>query len=136
MELQGKLVHVERMRMRWGDLDAMGHMNNTVYFRLIEQARISWFESLGIDPATQKEGPLLGSVCCRFRIPILYPAELAVSILAGRPRNSSFLLASAISDERDAARVYATAEATMVWVDLAEGKSRPLPDWLRKLMAA
>ena len=39
-----KLVHVERIPIRWGDMDAMGHVNNTVYFRYMEQARIGWFE--------------------------------------------------------------------------------------------
>ena len=41
-----KLVHTERIAIRWGDMDAMGHVNNTVYFRYMEQARIAWFESL------------------------------------------------------------------------------------------
>jgi len=41
-----KLVHVERIPIRWGDMDAMGHVNNTVYFRYMEQARISWFDAL------------------------------------------------------------------------------------------
>jgi acyl-CoA thioester hydrolase len=36
------------MPIRWGDMDAFGHVNNTVYFRYMEQARISWFEQLGI----------------------------------------------------------------------------------------
>jgi len=39
-----KLVHIERIPVRWGDMDAMGHVNNTVYFRFMEQTRISWFE--------------------------------------------------------------------------------------------
>jgi hypothetical protein len=43
---QRKLVHTERIEIRWGDMDAMGHVNNTVYFRYMEQARIGWFESL------------------------------------------------------------------------------------------
>jgi len=41
-----KLVHVERIPVRWGDMDAMAHVNNTVYFRYMEQTRISWFEAL------------------------------------------------------------------------------------------
>jgi acyl-CoA thioester hydrolase len=131
MQVPGKLVHVEKMRMRWGEGDALGHMNNTVYFRYLEQARISWFDSLGIDYSV--EGPVLGSISCRFRIPVVYPADLAVSIHASNARNSSFTLASAITDHSDN-RIYATAEAVMVWIDLAQGKSRPLPDWLRNLI--
>jgi acyl-CoA thioester hydrolase len=132
MQLAGRLVHVERMKMRWADMDALGHMNNTVYFRCLEQARISWFDGLGIDYTDRTQAPILGSVSCRFRIPVVYPADLAISLYAGRPRNRSFVLSSAITDEKDPARVYATGEAVMVWIDLRDGKSRPLPDWLRQ----
>jgi acyl-CoA thioester hydrolase len=61
--------------MRWGDMDALGHMNNTVYFRYLEQARISWFDSIGCDYRTQAEGPILGSISCRFVLPAVYPAD-------------------------------------------------------------
>ena len=132
MQLAGRLVHVERMKMRWADMDALGHMNNTVYFRCLEQARISWFDGLGIDYADRTQAPILGSVSCRFRIPVVYPADLAISLYAGPPRNSSFVLSSAITDEQEPTRIYATGEAVMVWIDLSDRKSRPLPDWLRQ----
>jgi len=132
MQLAGKLVHVEHMRMRWADMDALGHMNNTVYLRYLEQARISWFDRLGVDYSARTEGPVLGSVRCRFRIPAVYPADLAISLYADRPRNSSFVLRSAITDEKQPQRVYATGEAVMVWIDLTDGKARPLPQWLRQ----
>ena len=38
-----KLVHTLQMPIRWGDMDAMGHVNNTLYFRYLETARIAWF---------------------------------------------------------------------------------------------
>ena len=131
LQLEGRLVHVEHLKMRWGDMDALGHMNNTVYFRCLEQARISWCDRLGLDYRRQPEGPILGSISCRFRIPIVYPADLAVSLYAGKPRTSSFVLSSSISDEHEPSRVYATGEAVMVWIDLAQGKARPLPDRIR-----
>jgi acyl-CoA thioester hydrolase len=132
MQLAGRLVHVEPMKMRWADMDALGHMNNTVYFRCLEQARISWFDGLGIDYADRTQAPILGSVGCRFRIPIIYPADLVISLYAGKPRSSSFVLSSAITDGKQPERVYATGEAVMVWIDLADGRSRPLPQWLRQ----
>lgn len=136
MEKQGKLVHVEVMRMRWGDMDVLGHMNNTVYFRYLEQARISWFDSIKVDYRTQTEGPVLGNMNCRFRIPVVYPAELSVSVRLGGVRRSSFPLYSDIYETSDPTRIYATSEAMMVWIDLKEGKSRPVPDWLRALAPA
>ena len=42
------------MPIRWGDMDAFGHVNNTVYFRYMEQVRISWFEQLGIAGGTAR----------------------------------------------------------------------------------
>ena len=41
-----KQVHEMVIPIRWGDMDAMGHVNNTVYFRYMEQARIEWLESI------------------------------------------------------------------------------------------
>ena len=48
-----KLVHTMRMPIRWGDMDAMGHVNNTVYFRYIEQARISWLDEIACAPRSK-----------------------------------------------------------------------------------
>jgi acyl-CoA thioester hydrolase len=45
MEHRKKLVHVTHIPIRWGDMDAYGHVNNTVYFRYMEQARVEWLES-------------------------------------------------------------------------------------------
>jgi acyl-CoA thioester hydrolase len=47
MEHHRKLVYSNQMPIRWGDQDAMGHVNNTVYFRYMEQTRIEWLESFG-----------------------------------------------------------------------------------------
>jgi len=134
MQLAGKLVHVEHMRMRWADMDALGHMNNTVYLRCLEQARISWFDAIGSDYRAGGEGAVLGSIRCRFVLPIVYPADLEVSLVAGGARRSAFILQSEIRDERAPQRVYARAAATMVWIDLADGKSRPLPERVRGLL--
>ena len=131
---KGELVHVERMRMRWGDMDALGHMNNTVYFRYFEQARISWFDRIGADYKRLPEGPILGSITCRFLIPVVYPADLEVTLVAGPPGRSSFALFSDLRDADRPERLYAQAEATMVWIDLQDGRSRPLPDWVRALL--
>jgi len=120
--------------MRWGDMDALGHMNNTVTFRFLEQSRIAWFDSIGSDYRTQTEAAILGSIACRFVLPIVYPAELDVSLVAGATRRSTFVLHSEIRDAHSPQRVYARAEATMVWIDLSDSKSRPLPEWVKALL--
>jgi hypothetical protein len=46
MEHAEKLIHITKMPIRWGDMDAYGHVNNTVYFRYMEQARVEWIEAM------------------------------------------------------------------------------------------
>ena len=117
--------------MRWGDMDALGHMNNTLYFRYFEQARISWFDAIGADYTKLPEGPVLANVSCRFIIPAVYPLDLEITLVAGAAGRSSFKLWSDMREVAQSDRIYAQAEAVMVWIDLKEGRSRPLPDWVR-----
>jgi len=69
-----KLVHVEKIPVRWGDMDAMGHVNNAVYFRYMEQARIAWFETLvPRAEAWSAMSIVIVNASCTFRKPINYP---------------------------------------------------------------
>lgn len=65
----------------WGDMDALGHVNNTVYFRYFETARIALFEQVGfVDPeGLAGIGPILAATDCRFRIPVNYPDTVTVA---------------------------------------------------------
>ena len=51
-----KLVHEMVMPIRWGDMDAMGHLNNASYMRFMETVRIEWFSAIGCDPNPQGQG--------------------------------------------------------------------------------
>lgn len=127
------LVWVEKTRVRWGDMDALGHVNNIVYFRYMEQARISWFDSLGV-VLTAGRGPVIVSASCNFTRAIVYPAEIEISVRCGSPGRSSFPIYHEIHAASDAALRYADGEATIVWVDHKAGKSMPLPETLRALL--
>ena len=85
-----RLVHSMRMPIRWGDMDAMGHVNNTVYFRYIEQARISWFDEIACAPDPAGEGPVIVNAHCTFIKQLKYPGEIEVRTLVGPPGRSSF----------------------------------------------
>jgi acyl-CoA thioester hydrolase len=72
-----RLVHVEAIPMRWGDMDAMGHVNNTVYFRYMEQARIAWFDRLMPERGARGGlGIVVVSSACNFRKPLAYPGTV------------------------------------------------------------
>src|SRR5260221_6019536 len=67
--------------VQWGDQDAFGHVNNVVYFRWMESARIEYFRlaGLGTDVSGQGAGPILASIKCDFRRQLTYPDTLLVS---------------------------------------------------------
>ena len=52
--------------LRWGDMDAMAHLNNVMYFRLMEEARIQWFQQFGFPTLPSGEAPILAHAACDF----------------------------------------------------------------------
>ncbi|OUR92752.1 thioesterase [Gammaproteobacteria bacterium 42_54_T18] len=64
----------------WGDMDAYEHVNNTVYFRYFESARIAFFDQLKFKEVKDETGigPILASTQCRFRIPLTYPDTVSI----------------------------------------------------------
>jgi acyl-CoA thioester hydrolase len=131
MEYQRKLVYSNRMPIRWGDQDALGHVNNTVYFRYMEQARIEWLESFGFGAtATQPEGPVIVNASCTFQIPFTYPGMIDCLMFCGAAGRSSvptYYEMRLVSDDR----LYAAGSAKLVWINRSTGKSTPLPEVLR-----
>jgi len=70
MKEGAKLIHTTRMAVRWGDMDAYGHVNNTVYFRYFEQARCEWLEQMGFRVSPEEPtGPVIINASCTFRVP-------------------------------------------------------------------
>jgi acyl-CoA thioester hydrolase len=126
------LVRTDRMTMRWGEMDALGHMNNVSYFRYFEEVRIAWFKSLEIEYQSQGEGPILGTITCKYLKPAIYPLELEITTCVGNAGRSSFRMWHELYDANDPAQRFAEAESILVWIDIAAGRSRPMPDWMRK----
>jgi acyl-CoA thioester hydrolase len=74
--LSGYPVIVE-VPVAWGDMDAFGHVNNTMFFRYFETARIAYLERIGFR-GENGIGPILASTQCRFRRPLAYPDTVLV----------------------------------------------------------
>jgi len=131
---QKKLVYETRIAIRWGDMDAMGHVNNTTYFRYLETARIDWMRSIGcaIDPTG--EGFLIINAFCTFHKQLEYPGEALVKMYTSDVGRSSFESWATISRTDDPEVVYASGGATTVWVDFPKQKSAPIPDWVRAIL--
>ncbi|MFL6671944.1 MAG: acyl-CoA thioesterase [Massilia sp.] len=134
-----KLVHVMRQAIRWGDMDMMGHVNNTVYFRYIETARIAWFDQIEGAPDPAGIGPVIVNAQCSFLKQLRYPGEIEVSTYVGPPGRSSFEMTHEIrlvGPDGQPGAVHAEGGAKIVWVNLQAEKSVPLPDLIRALLPA
>ncbi len=122
-----KLVHQMLMPIRWGDMDAFGHVNNTVYFRYMEQARVEWITSLGYDVAPGDASMLMINGFCNFYQQVSYPGELILKTFIGAIGRSSIDLFTSMSLTTAPDVIAASGGATMVWVDLKTNKSAPWP---------
>jgi acyl-CoA thioester hydrolase len=130
-----KLVYVARIPMRWGDMDTMGHVNNTIYFRFMEQARIEWYTELGRIREQGMIEAVLASAHCTFFRPLQYPGTVEVRTYAGSPGRTSFEITQEIRRTDDEETIYAAGGGRVVWVDHQKGKSVPLPDDIRALIS-
>ena len=129
-----KLVFEMRIPIRWGDMDAMGHVNNTSYFRYLEIIRIEWMRSIGCQPDPKGEGPVIVNAFCNFYRQFEYPGDVLVKMYASDPGRSSFESWATMERTDQPGVIYAAGGATTVWTDFPAQKSRPLPDWLRKVV--
>lgn len=126
-----KLVYEMVMPIRWGDMDAMGHVNNTVYFRYLETIRIDWMHAIGCQPDPQGQGPVIVNAFCNFYRQLEYPGDVIARMYVSDPGRTSFESWCTLSRTDDPDTVYAAGGATTVWTDFPAQKSAPLPDWLR-----
>ena len=133
---QKKLVHTTTVPMRWGDMDAMGHMNNAVYFRIMESARIECFTGLGFGPNPQGEGIVIVNAFCNFLRQLTYPCDIVVHSYVSNLGRSSFDNWALLERADQPGVLHASGGATVCWVDFPAQKSAPLPERLRALIAA
>ena len=127
-----KLVHEMTFPVRWGDMDAMGHVNNTVYFRSLEMARVDWMQSLGGPPDPKGQGPVIVNAFCNFYKQLEYPDVVQIRMYVSDPGRSSFETWATMARVNEPEVICAAGGATTVWVDFPAGKSTALPEWLRQ----
>jgi acyl-CoA thioester hydrolase len=123
-------VHRERVRFR--DVDAMGHVNNAVFASYVEQARIEYLSSMGL-----LDGPLyMGMILARLELDFLAPGqpqgEVEIGVRVTRSGNKSFELAYELQQEGSA---IARATTVLVAYDYERSQSMPLPDAWREQLA-
>lgn len=130
-----KLVFEMSIPIRWGDMDAMGHVNNTTYFRYLETCRIDWLQSIGCQPDQSGEGFVIVNAFCNFYKQLEYPGDLLLKMYASDPGRTTFESWCTMERADQPGVIDAAGGATMIWIDFPKQKATQLPDWLRQLVS-
>ncbi|BEV71572.1 MULTISPECIES: thioesterase family protein [unclassified Paludibacterium] len=121
--------------MRWGDMDAIGHLNNTYYFRYLEQVRVEWLDNIGQGIRPGESGPVIAATSCTFRRQMSYPATVEITLELERLGRSSITLRHHFYVQGDPETVYAYGDVTLVWVNYQTGQPVALPEVIRQVLA-
>ena len=117
-------VYVTELQLRFGDTDAMGHVNNAKVLTYLELGRIRFFVDVMGAKGVEDIRFILAEVSCRYRIPILLHDHVFVRMHITDVHRSSFRFRCDLFDPRDG-RVFVEAETVQVMYDYATG--RPVP---------
>lgn len=121
------------LTVQWGEMDAYGHVNNTVFFRYFESARIRYLERCGFTESYEEDrvGAILHSTSARFRRPLYYPDTVEVGARVSQMSEDRFTMEYRIvSLEQEA--VTAEGQGLIVSYDYAAGHKTPLPEDVRR----
>lgn len=129
--LEGYKFHIT-LPLQWGDQDAMGHVNNTVYLRWFESARIGYGNLVGLlqIASTQKIGPILAAVRCNYRRQLRFPDTVHVGARVTRIGRSSLTMEHRVVSTALAA-IAADGDSTIVTFDYAAQVTVPVPAEIR-----
>jgi acyl-CoA thioester hydrolase len=128
-----------RQDVAWGELDALGHVNHTVFLRWFENVRFAWFERVGIAASMRESGgvigPILARISCDYRAPVGFPETILASARCSRLGRSSATLVNRIwSVQQDA--IVAEGEVVLVLRDYRLGRSLAFPVVIRAAIEA
>jgi acyl-CoA thioester hydrolase len=133
--LAGYPVVVE-LPVVWGEMDSYRHVNNAVYFRYFESARLEYFRRLDWFELERETGigPILAATQARFRKPLTYPDTIRVGARIPKLEEDHFIMEYLLVSQGLGA-VAAEGSATIVTYHYPEGKKVPIPEELRRRIA-
>ncbi len=131
-----QLLHTAHIPVRWGDMDNYGHVNNTVYLEYVQEARVSWFASIGIDIDHAPQSPVVLQTLHTYLKPVVHPATVVIELYAGALGRSSLVVEHRLSILSDPDNCYGEGHCKLVWLDHPSNTSVPVPEQVRQIMSA
>lgn len=116
----------------WGEMDSLQHVNNIVYFRYFESARMAYFDRLDFWTymAETGVGPILASTQCKFRVPLTYPDKVSVGARISEIEDDRFVMKYVVVSHGHA-KVAAEGEGLIVSYDYRELRKASLPEEIK-----
>ncbi|MDO6514636.1 MULTISPECIES: thioesterase family protein [unclassified Neptuniibacter] len=134
MDLENsKLIYSCSIPVRWGDMDAYGHVNNAMYMRYLEEARVQLLDNMNVELDPNGLAPVVIDIGCSFIRPVVYPDLLRIDCYISDPGRSSFMTYYKVFSQHDDKAVVSQGHAKVVWIDHRIEKSVPLPEVVRAL---
>lgn len=126
-----RLVYSCNLAVRWGDMDAFGHVNNALYLRYLEEARVQMLVNMLGNQITDGDfATVVINVSCTFLKPITYPDSVRIDCYVGDLGRSSFMTWYEVFALSAPSEMASEGSAKVVWMDRRTGKSAPLPEYL------
>ncbi len=118
-----------QQKLNWGDMDALQHINNVVYFRYFENIRIKYFETVGVIEEMEKTkvGPILGATECKFLLPLTYPDTITLGASVSQIREKRLTMQYVIYSQK-LEKIAAEGSAEIIFVDFASSRSTIISD--------
>lgn len=117
----------------WGEMDAFQHVNNVVYFRYFESARIAYFDQTGVNEEMAESGigPILASTQCRFKAPLTYPDTITVATCVEQLEEDRFAMRYFVKSHRSG-RVVAEGDGVVVYYDYNANSKHVIPEKIKQ----
>ena len=123
------------MAVRWRDLDAFNHVNNSKYLSYLEEARLQWMLGIPGQGMDEHVAPVVAAAHLNYRRPIEWPNDVVIELFVERLGNTSVSIGHRIGAAGDAEVTYCDGNVVLVWIDRDSGRAAPLPDAVREACA-
>ena len=114
--------------IRWGDMDSLGHVNNILFFRYMENVRIEYYEKINFWNSMKITGlgPIIASTSCKFKAPLTYPDRVSIGAKTIKLDDDRFTMKFSIVSHK-LKREVAEGDAIVVSYDYNNKKKAVLP---------
>jgi|SRR5699024_7102375 len=134
--IRASFASIVPIRVKWGEMDVLGHVNNTVFFRYSEDGRIDYIDTITRDtPIEASQAPIMASLECSFQRQLHYPAQVEIGTRTWRIGRSSLRLEQGLF-VADSDELIASYNSTVVWFDYGAQTSMRIPDNIRERIRA